>query len=635
VTRRALSTGERAGERGAIELLAARPPQSFEQGFAAGRALFEAGRRRDAAQVWGQVADRWPEHERAPAVLFNAAVAFESAEERPAALERLEALVARYPDSEMVTAALHEIALLTEHGGRLERALAATAALVARGGDLERFDALGRACQLAWILGDADVAVPTCRRAATARAKTDGVNPVWLLAGAETAEAAGRLREAERLVAEGLRAVKGNPAAAAPFWDARARLAAAQGNAATARKARSQLVRLSREAPEDVYLKNRAAEVLLSRAGALAAKAGAVSLDTRDVPALRRALESRTKAMREAEAAYQAVFEVRAAGPSARAAIGIGGLYERFCDALRAAPRLVPDEIYDEYRPLLEDMLAPLETRAVQAYELALRVGEDTPEIAEEAAAALLRLAPGRYPVGRVAALGLPWGPGAEPLRGPSDEAAARRALWERPDDLRAQLDLAALELVAGRERVARYYLDRVSASDRLGRPQGEALWLRIARVSAALDRVPLALKMLERGSAASDARGEASVLLGAAALGGLRYDAAAEAFARAAGAGAEPRCDAQLGAALAAVGVAEGDPSRYPGDGLETYLKRCPAPSSLALLWLARKRVAEGAEDDARELCRRYLTAPSPDDPTGGRAYCAAMATVDAEPGK
>ncbi|TNF29056.1 MAG: hypothetical protein EP329_16610 [Deltaproteobacteria bacterium] len=620
IARRALEEGESARARRAVDLLAARPPGSFEAGWASARALLEAGRVRDAAAVFEAVATGWPGHEAADSAWYNAGFAWGEARDRDRSLNALQAVAHDYPASELAPKAASAAALLAEEGGRLEEAVARLELFVRDGARWQDWDAARRACHLAWVVGDAYVAVPACRLAARA---PDGT-PRWRLLAVEVLEGAGQLRQAERELSEVLRASRALPAVMGEALVASARIATARGQRAAAARARERIVTLWRQTREPGALQEAAAEILLSRADARAEAANAIPL-AGDLSTLKRALERRAKAIREAASAYEAVFELKAPGPAARAATGTGRLYEAFCDAMVAA-RPVDDALYDTYRPALEELMQPIRERAIAAYEFALRVRGPSPAVAE-AARALMRLRPDRYPVARVAALAPAV---AEAPAGAEDEAAAREALWRDPDDLSAILAVAEVELSLGRERVARYYAQRawdLSSIQRVATT--EAFWLRQARLQRAFGLSLAERHALERGAEAAEPTGEAAILMGAEELAGLRYTEAAEVFAGALEIGVEPRCEARLGAVLAAVGVAEGDPARSPREGLERYLDRCSPPHPLALLWLARTRLSDGEREGALALCRRYLAAPSPEDPTDGRSWCEALTTL------
>ena len=601
-----------------------------DAGAAAGRrlalagALREAGRSADAAMAFETAARGTPSVVEASAAWLAAGGAWERSGEPQRALAAYDQ-AAHAPGGEASVRALVAAAGLNDAGGRVADAVVRLEAAVARGLPEDSGpDTARRLCELAWLLGDPARAAADCERAGQA---VSGAAALRLrVRAAEGLLAAGRRDDATTMIADVLRRVRRRPAVAGRAHAVAARLAAARGEERAAKRAWNQVVLAASRVRGDAELAELAASALAGRALALSGRAGRIALVGDGPKAVQEALRARARLARDAVEAWRAVFGTGAERWAGRAALGEAEVYDALqrdmSEALRASPglRALPPE---PHAGPLDERIARYREEAWSGYGAALQ-REQTGPRAWEAAAALARLAPEKFPLARVTGLGSPWGESEAPPAFSADSGEVRREVWERPADPRAQLALAALEASEGRRALSEHALERAWALAGEGAELPAAWHLSAARLWAWLDAPGRAREALERAVAVDPRSPEAWAKLAAERLATLRYADAAEAFrAAAASAGAEPACPVLLGLSLTAVAVATGDPGAFPAAPLETYLARCEAPDPLALLWLARHRAAHAQASEATDLCRRYLTHPSPDDPTAGAAWC------------
>ncbi|MBN2496173.1 MAG: tetratricopeptide repeat protein [Deltaproteobacteria bacterium] len=366
--------------------------------------LMRADDHEASARCFVELVDAQPGWVYADRALFNAAIATERCGRQRHALPIFERLADGYPRSDLVPHALHRIAMSLQAQGRYEEAAARYEQLAEKARDAQGRDALQNAVLLRAALEQDERAAACaerylerypdtldCRRVllCMARLHRDRGRPALARAAFERFLADFRkgAAPAERIEAEcGL---------GDALWGLGRRRDAARHFQRALRRFEA-LPPSSRAAGADF-----AAEAAY-RLAELEQCSGPADAITGKPEQIRRLVKQRLERFRACEAAYTKVIRLKSPRFAIAALLRMGEQTEQLARDLRAAPPPpgLPAEMQPEYLRLLGETGTPLEDRARQYHEQALRLAREglwTDERVERVIAALIRLDPERY----------------------------------------------------------------------------------------------------------------------------------------------------------------------------------------------------------------------------------------------
>ena len=281
------------------------------------------------------------------------------------AIPLLALLTRQYPRSELVPQSLLRMGLLHQQREQIADAALVYQAFTARfPRHKEAQEALGVLGRIQAALGQLDQAEKTFRRYLKLYRKADDVRVIAIELG--------------RLLEEQNKPSAQHYAATAKRFKKRdfvhLHIEALMGLArATKPKERARIYQVVVAADTETIHGGEAAFLLAERVREhyLALKL-APSRSTRE---LRKSLTAMTKGLQKADRAYQAVLKYKRSNWPGCAVGRIGGLYAHFASSLRAwkPPRGLSDDEADVYQQLLEDMILPIEEKAVVAFQTAIR----------------------------------------------------------------------------------------------------------------------------------------------------------------------------------------------------------------------------------------------------------------------
>ena len=332
-----------------------------------------------AAESYVQLVDAHPESEVADKALFNAAVAYEKVKRYDTASQIYQRIYDSYPKSGLAPRALFRVGINAEKGFDFEAAIAAYNRLVRRyPSSDDRADALFNVAVVLEHMQRYPQAANAYRRYATTFEARPDAGDVYF----RSALVYEKLKRWDKVVAtlrDFVRSYGDTPQQRERIVQAHLKIGAAE------------LERRQRRAALAAYQKcvsefQRLRLAISARAGGYAAKCAFelaefqfLTYDRIQLNGNERqqvtALRKKAQAQRKVERAFASVFKYKRLEQTLAASYRIGHSYERFAEALFAAPvprdlRRDPD-LEDEYKAQLEDQAAVLERKAEQAYRRA------------------------------------------------------------------------------------------------------------------------------------------------------------------------------------------------------------------------------------------------------------------------
>ncbi len=333
----------------------------------------------EAAETYIRLVDQDPKGEVADKALFNAAVAFEKVKRFDSASRAYQRIFDNYPKSALAPKALFRVGVNAEKGFSFDEAVAAYDALATRYPNSEdRADAMyNQAVVLEHMQRYADAAAAFRRYATTFKNRPDAGEVFF-----RSALVFAKMEAWEKVVAtlnDFLRAYRTDRSQRERLVEAHMRIGDAETERNRSRAALDAYKACvgtfdSLRLPVTGRAGSFAARCSLAEAEAQFARYDDLKIEGRSREQIA-ALQRKAKAQREVEDAFKAVLKYKRLEQSLAAFYRIGHSYERFSEAMLAAP--APKELagdqdaIDEYRNQLETKASVLDRKAEQAYRTA------------------------------------------------------------------------------------------------------------------------------------------------------------------------------------------------------------------------------------------------------------------------
>ncbi|MBK8012227.1 MAG: tetratricopeptide repeat protein [Deltaproteobacteria bacterium] len=368
------------------------------------------GKFEDAANTYVRLVDENPAHEFADKALFNAAVAYEKVRRFDTASGIYQRIYDSYPKSALAPRALFRVGINAEKGFDFPAAVQAYTALVERYPKSEnRADALYNVAVVLENQQEYQAAANAFKRYAETFPRREDAGDVFFRAALVFQKMKAWPEMIDTLDAFTTR-YRNSKAQRVRLVEAQKLIGdahAAQKDSARAQQAYAACVKEfdSRKLGVTSRAGAFAARCAFERAEAQFRSYDAISLDG-DSRTQVKILNEKAKMQRLVERAYQNIFDYKRVETTLAASYRIGYSYERFAEALFAAP--IPKEFrgreeYElEYKAQLEDKAAVLERKAEAAYRKAYEEAKRTRvtnEWTERILEGLNKYAPEEFPI--------------------------------------------------------------------------------------------------------------------------------------------------------------------------------------------------------------------------------------------